>query len=134
MDRYTIISTVGSEKITSNIEGGEFSYKKVLTNVTTKHFKLDIRFFDESKHVAVLVETKQRQKDSDKEQLFTYVALEQRWNKDTKINQLQKELEEATQELERELKNSDTMLKDLHEKYGEFSLNNLDKVLKEEKI
>ncbi|MCF0210751.1 MAG: hypothetical protein HUK18_05530 [Bacteroidales bacterium] len=85
MDRYTIISTVGSEKITSNIEGGEFSYKKVLTNVTTKHFKLDIRFFDESKHVAVLVETKKRQKDFDKEQLFTYVALEQRWNKDTKI-------------------------------------------------
>ena len=85
MDRYTIISTVGSEKITSNIEGGEFSYKKVLTGVTTKHFKLDIRFFDESKHVAVLVETKKRQKDFDKEQLFTYVALEQRWNKDTKI-------------------------------------------------
>lgn len=85
MNRINIIDTIGRDKHVENIEGGEFSYKQVLSNVTQQHWKLDIRFFDTAKNVAVLVETKQKQVDSDKVQLFDYVALEQRINRNTKI-------------------------------------------------
>lgn len=85
MHRIEIIDTIGRTKHVENIEGGEFSYKKVLSNVVQAHWKLDIRFYDPSKKIAVLVEAKQRQKDSDKAQLFDYVVLEQRINRDVKI-------------------------------------------------
>ena len=85
MQRIEIIDTIGRDKLVSNIEGGEFSYKQVLDDIVQAHWKLDIRFYDPSKKVAVLVETKQKQKDSDKSQLFDYVDLEQRMNRDTKI-------------------------------------------------
>lgn len=74
-----MIQTVGQKYLTSNIENGEFSYAQVLDRSLSGHFKLDIRFFDKESKVAVLVETKQRFKDEDKAQLFTYVTLEQEY-------------------------------------------------------
>ena len=85
MQRIDIIDTIGRDRHVENIEGGEFSYKQVLSNITQTHWKLDIRFYDAAKNVAILVETKPRQIDSDKDQLFAYVALEQRLNRNTKI-------------------------------------------------
>lgn len=85
MQRIDIIDTIGRDRHVENIEGGEFSYKQVLSNITQTHWKLDIRFYDAAKNVAILVETKQRQVDTDKDQLFDYVALEQRLNRNTKI-------------------------------------------------
>ena len=85
MERINIVDCVGRNYCTSNIEGGEFSYKQVLENVTQKHFKLDIRFYDATEKVSVLIETKQNFKPKDKLQLFDYVALEQRLSAQTKI-------------------------------------------------
>lgn len=85
MQRIEMIDCVGREYCTSNIEGGEFSYKQVLENVTQKHFKLDIRFYDEESKVAVLVETKQKFSKNDKKQLFAYVDLEKELSAKTKI-------------------------------------------------
>ena len=85
MERINIVDCVGRKYCTSNIEGGEFSYKQVLENVTQKHFKLDIRFYDATEKVSVLIETKQNFKPKDKLQLFDYVALEQRLSAQTKI-------------------------------------------------
>ena len=85
MQRINIVDCIGREYCTSNIEGGEFSYKQVLENVKQKHFKLDIRFYDGTSKVAVLIETKQNFKPKDKQQLFDYVALEQRLSAQTKI-------------------------------------------------
>lgn len=69
MIRHDIIATIGSSFLVSNIENDEFSYPKAfrLANVpfvgikgrNNKTFeKLDIRFIDNSRKVAVLVETK----------------------------------------------------------------------------
>lgn len=85
MQRIDIVDCVGREYCTSNIEGGEYSYKQVLEDVTQKHFKLDIRFYDATVKVAVLIETKQNFKPKDKQQLFDYIALEQRLSSQTKI-------------------------------------------------
>ena len=85
MDRINIIKTVGEAFLVSNIENGEFSYAKVLSNVNRGHYKLDIRFFDSSSKVAVLIETKPKYKPKDKKQLFDYVGLEQTLNSSTKI-------------------------------------------------
>lgn len=85
MSRATMISTVGQKYLTSNIEGGEFSYvkqagsKEKLAQVlgrTPIHHKLDIRFFDEESNTAVLIETKHRYVDNDVAQLREYVAEE----------------------------------------------------------
>ena len=48
MERIDIINCVGREFLTQNIENGEFSYKQVLDNEVTGHFKLDLRFYDET--------------------------------------------------------------------------------------
>ena len=85
MQRIDIVDCVGRKYCTSNIEGGEYSYKQVLEDVKQKHFKLDIRFYDDASKVAVLIETKQKFKSEDKKQLFDYVALEQRLSAQTKI-------------------------------------------------
>ncbi|MBO7054962.1 MAG: N-6 DNA methylase [Bacteroidales bacterium] len=85
MERIDIVDCVGRKYCTSNIEGGEFSYKQVLENVTQKHFKLDIRFYDATAKVAVLIETKQKFAKKDEKQLFDYVSLEQRLSSMTKI-------------------------------------------------
>lgn len=84
MDRFNITKRIGENFVTSNIEGGEFSYVQAagsksalmesLPNNQVKHFKVDIRFLDGD--FVVLVETKQQFKDSDKLQLAEYVAEE----------------------------------------------------------
>ena len=80
MERIKMIQTVGLDFLTSNIENGEFSYAQVLNRPLTGHYKLDIRFFDKESKTAVLIETKPKFKESDKGQLFDYVALEQEFN------------------------------------------------------
>ena len=75
-----MIYTVGLDFLTSNIENGEFSYAQVLNRSLTGHYKLDIRIFDKESKTAVLIETKPKFKESDKEQLFAYVALEREYN------------------------------------------------------
>lgn len=85
MERIDIINCVGREFLTQNIENGEFSYKQVLDDEVTGHFKLDLRFYDSKNKVAVLIETKKKFVKKDKEQLFAYVALEQRLSPKAKI-------------------------------------------------
>ena len=58
MERIDIINCVGREFLTQNIENGEFSYKQVLDDEVTGHFKLDLRFYDEKNKVAVLLRPK----------------------------------------------------------------------------
>ncbi|MDE5843923.1 MAG: SAM-dependent methyltransferase [Muribaculaceae bacterium] len=81
MERLDIIQTVGREFLKSNIENGEFSYQQIIDRSLSGHYRLDIRFVDETNKVAVLIETKRRfNLTSDVEQLFAYVALEQEIN------------------------------------------------------
>ena len=58
MKRLGIIETVGKGFLTENIEGGEFSYIQALGRKIKGHFKIDLRFYSEESHVAILVETK----------------------------------------------------------------------------
>ena len=79
MTRHDIIDRIGSSYVTSNIEGGEYSYvkaagskkrlKEALGHNAT-HFKLDIRFVYQD--VVILVETKQNFVDADVSQLLEY--------------------------------------------------------------
>ena len=86
MERYDIINCIGKEYLTSNIENGEYSYQQVIDEKLTGHYKLDLRFYDSKNKVAILIETKRRfNVAKDKEQLFAYVALEQRLSPQTKI-------------------------------------------------
>lgn len=80
MDRVSMVNRVGQEFMTSNIEGGEYSYvseagskEKLIEKLgyTPKHFKLDIRF--EHNDVVVLIETKQKFTKKDEEQLREYL-------------------------------------------------------------
>ena len=83
MNRVSMVNRIGEQYLTSNIEGGEFSYAKAaggMDKLTKKlgrrpeHFKLDIRF----KHndIVVLVETKQNFVESDADQLREYLEEE----------------------------------------------------------
>lgn len=85
MIRADIISTVGREYLTSNIENDEYSYPKAyweasltfspIQNATGRNFeKLDIRFVKEN--ISVLIETKQNFTKADEEQLSAYVEYE----------------------------------------------------------
>lgn len=87
MIRADIISTVGRNYLTSNIENDEFSYIQVIDRkFKDERYKVDIRFYDEKSKVAVLVETKQKfNLKEDKEQLFAYVELEKELSNKTKI-------------------------------------------------
>ncbi len=85
MQRINMIDCVGRSYQSSNLENGEFSYAKALEENISGHKFLDIRFYDETTKVAVLIETKQNFKPKDKKQLFDYVALEQRLSAQTKI-------------------------------------------------
>lgn len=80
-----MIHTVGRQFLVSNIENNEFSYQQVIDRSLSGHYKLDIRFFDEHSETTVLIETKRRFTNADKEQLFAYVALEQELNSETNI-------------------------------------------------
>lgn len=83
MNRVSMVNRIGEQYLTSNIEGGEFSYAKAaggMDKLTKRlgrrpeHFKLDIRF----KHndIVVLVETKQNFVESDADQLREYLEEE----------------------------------------------------------
>lgn len=85
MIRADIISTVGREYLTSNIENDEFSYPKAFNAVSLtfnpiknrfgRAFeKLDIRFVKDN--ITVLIETKQNFTESDETQLSAYVEYE----------------------------------------------------------
>ena len=85
MIRADIISNVGREYLTSNIENDEFSYPKAFsaTSLTFNPIrnrigrafeKLDIRFVKDN--VTVLIETKQNFTVADEEQLSAYVEYE----------------------------------------------------------
>lgn len=83
MTRHDMIERIGNEYMTSNIEGGEYSYiqeagsranlEKALGR-SISHFKLDIRF--EKDDTVVLIETKQSFKKSDEAQLNEYLQQE----------------------------------------------------------
>ena len=83
MTRHDMIERIGNAYMTSNIEGGEYSYiqeagsRANLENAlgrSISHFKLDIRF--EKDDTVVLVETKQSFKKSDEAQLNEYLQQE----------------------------------------------------------
>lgn len=85
MIRTDMISTVGREYLTSNIENDEYSYPKAfaaqslifnpIRNKAGRAFeKLDIRFVKDN--VTVLIETKQNFTKADEEQLSAYVEYE----------------------------------------------------------
>lgn len=87
-----MIERIGSIYLTTNIEGGEYSYiqeagsrlaleKAVGHSVT--HFKLDLRF--EKEDIVVLVETKQNFKSADESQLAEYLEEEISLHSDKKI-------------------------------------------------
>lgn len=92
MTRYEIIERIGKEYITSNIEGGEYSYvkeagskaklEKAVGHKIT-HFKLDIRF--EKDDIVILVETKQSFEKSDEDQLAEYLEEEIALHKGRKV-------------------------------------------------
>ncbi len=89
MTRFEMINTVGSQYNTENIENGEFSYAVALGGVANlanpTHYKLDVRFFDETTKTAVLIETKPRFRETDEPQLFAYVSNEQKPNPSANI-------------------------------------------------
>ena len=83
MTRHDMIERIGNAYMTSNIEGGEYSYiqeagsranLEAALGRSTPHFKLDIRF--EKDDVVVLVETKQLFKKADEAQLNEYLQQE----------------------------------------------------------
>lgn len=92
MTRHDMIERIGNEYITSNIEGGEYSYiqeagsraklEKAVGH-TISHFKLDLRF--EKDDFVVLVETKQSFKQADETQLSEYLEEEKALHKNKKI-------------------------------------------------
>ena len=84
---------IGDKYMTSNIEGGEYSYVQEAGSKENlykalgyepKHFKLDIRFENEN-GVVVLVETKQNFTDEDVNQLREYLAEERALHSDKKV-------------------------------------------------
>lgn len=92
VNRHNMIDCVGKDYLTTNIEAGEYSYvqeagsKEKLEKAvghTVKHFKLDIRF--ENNSVAVLIETKQSFTNADEKQLAEYVKEERALHKGMKI-------------------------------------------------
>jgi len=86
LSRDEIKRLIGESYIKSNIENGEFSYQQVINRHIEGHVFLDIRFYDKSSRVAVLVETKaEKFKKKHVDQLFDYVKLEQELDSKTKI-------------------------------------------------
>lgn len=87
MTRHDIVSRIGSQYLTANIEEDEFSYAKdagskaaleAKVGHSVTHYKLDRRFVSNTDfgRVVVLVETKQNFVDSDVEQLKAYLEEE----------------------------------------------------------
>ena len=81
MDRVSMVNRVGIQYLTSNIEGGEYSYvaeagtkDKLIAALgyEPSHFKLDIRF-ENANDIVVLIETKQNFTKKDEDQLREYL-------------------------------------------------------------
>lgn len=92
MQRWDIIKTIGEQYLSTNIESGEFSYKKVLKRpfgIQEKHFKVDLRFEDPINHLSVIVETKQDNRlhfsEGAQAQLIAYAKLEQEYRPKNKL-------------------------------------------------
>ena len=92
MNRTLMINTIGIEYLTSNIEGGEYSYvqeagskENLIKSLgyTPTHFKLDIRF--EYEDVVILIETKQQFVKKDEKQLLEYINEEKCLHPEKKI-------------------------------------------------
>ncbi len=92
MTRHDMIERIGNQYVTSNIEGGEYSYiqeagsKAELEKSVghpVSHFKLDIRF--EKGDIVILVETKQVFKKTDEAQLAEYLEEERALHKGKKV-------------------------------------------------
>ena len=92
MDRVSMVNRIGQQYMTSNIEGGEYSYVQAAGSkgkliqalgYEPEHFKLDIRF--ENNGVVILVETKQNFVEKDKKQLREYLSEEKAVNPNKKI-------------------------------------------------
>ena len=93
MDRVAMVNRVGQKYLTTNIEGGEYSYvaeagsKEKLVKALgyePKHFKLDIRF-ENSNDVVVLIETKQSFTTKDEKQLKEYLDEERALHREKKV-------------------------------------------------
>lgn len=93
MDRVSMVNRVGIQYLTSNIEGGEYSYiqeagsrEKLIRALgyEPNHFKLDIRFENDN-DIVVLIETKQNFNDNDENQLREYLAEEKALHHNKKI-------------------------------------------------
>ncbi len=93
MDRVSMVNRIGSQYMTSNIEGGEYSYaqeagsKDKLVSALgyePEHFKLDIRF-ENRNDIVVLVETKQNFTAADEAQLREYLAEERALHRGKKV-------------------------------------------------
>jgi type I restriction-modification system DNA methylase subunit len=69
-----MIDILGKKYQRENIESGEWSYSQWMQGKATGHYKLDLRFSNDK--MSILIETKKSFKDSDKKQLFDYVAHE----------------------------------------------------------
>ncbi len=87
-----MINRIGEEYLTSNIEGGEYSYiqeagsKEKLKKALGRdfdHFKLDIRF--EKNDIVILIETKQSFVKKDEKQLLDYLDEEKALHQNKKI-------------------------------------------------
>lgn len=96
MTRHDIVSRIGSQYLTANIEEDEYSYAKDAGSKAAleaklghhvTHYKLDRRFVSETDagRVVVLVETKQNFVDSDAEQLKVYLEEERALHHSEKI-------------------------------------------------
>ncbi len=92
MNRHGMIERIGSKYLTTNIEGGEYSYvveagskAKLESSVghSICHFKLDIRFEDDD--FVLLVETKQNFVDDDIKQFEEYLEEENALHPDKKV-------------------------------------------------
>ena len=93
MNRVSMVNRVGQQYITSNIEGGEYSYvaeagsKEKLVKALgyePEHFKLDIRF-ENANDIVVLIETKQKFTKKDEKQLREYLDEERALHRNKKV-------------------------------------------------
>ena len=96
MKRQDIVRTIGEQYLTANIEEDEYSYAKEAGNLATlekelghkvSHYKLDRRFEHNTDvgNFVILVETKQNYKETDIEQLSTYLEEERALHKGKNI-------------------------------------------------
>lgn len=104
MIRTDMISIVGREYLTTNMENDEFSYPKafkekhlefipILNNQGRKFENLDLRFVKDN--VSILIETKKRFTKKDEEQLSAYVEYEKKLNNNKVIAILANTLDDS---------------------------------------